>query len=126
MSKIGVVFAIVLLAGYVQAGERLTGDELRQFYTDTTLFNVHPKLGPGKTYFGPDGGVHSKSESGKERIGKWWIESGSDKRCIRWDNKNEDFCHYTERNDNGTHTLVHGRDGKRLVEIKSTQKGNRL
>ncbi len=122
------IFALVSLAavGTAQAGERLGNDELKSYYTDQTITNVHFKLGPGKAYFGPDGSVHSKSDNGNERIGKWWIDEGSNKRCIRWNNKNKDFCHYTERNADGTHTLIHGKNGKKIVEMKSTEPGNQL
>ena len=118
--------SMIFMVASIHAGERLTSDELKSFYTDPTISGVHFKLGPGKTYFSPDGAVHSKSESGKERIGKWWIDDDSNKRCIRWNDKNNDFCHYTERNGDGTHTLIHGKKGKKLVEITSTQKGSHL
>lgn len=126
MRKIVYVAAAMLSLSSVHASERLSSDELKAFYSDATISGVHFKLGPGKTYYGLDGSVHSKSKSGKERIGKWWVDEGSGKRCIRWNNKNKDLCHYTERNGDGTHTLVHGKNGKRLVEIKSSQQGNHL
>lgn len=126
MQKIGLVVAVSLFVGPVHAGERLTSDELKAFYTDTTIFAVHFKLGPGKTFFGAYGSVHSKSDSGSQRIGKWWIDEDSDKRCVRWNDESKDFCHYTESNGDGTHTLIHGKKGSRLVDIKSTQKGNQL
>ena len=126
MSKILIALGLVLVNGSALAGERLSSSELKDFYTDTTIHGVHSKLGPGKTYFGADGSVHSISESGSERIGKWWIDEASDKRCIRWNNKSKDFCHYTERNSDGTYALIHGKKGKKLVEIASTEKGNKL
>lgn len=126
MRKIFGLAFIPFVVGTAYAGERLSGDELSSFYSDTTISGVHFKLGPGKTYFSADGAVVSKSESGTERVGKWWIDEGSNKRCVRWDNQSKDLCHYTERNGDGTHTLVHGKKGKKLVEIKSTQKGNHL
>ena len=126
MKKIVCAVVTMLSVCSAHAGERLSSDELKAFYTDTTISVVHFKLGPGQTYFGADGSAHSKSDSGNERIGKWWIDEGAGKRCIRWNNKNKNFCHYTERNGDGTHTLVHGKNGKRLVEIKSTQQGNQL
>lgn len=126
MKKAVCIVLLPLLAGAAHAGERLTGDELKSFYTDTTISGVHHKLGPGKTYFGPDGKVQSKSESGTERVGKWWIDESSDKRCVRWDDQDKDLCHYTERNGDGTHTLVHGKKGTKLVQIKAAQKGNQM
>jgi len=126
MKKTICAVATMLSVCSAHAGERLSSEELKVFYTDTTHSGIHHKNGPGKTYFAADGVVHSKSNSGKERIGKWWIDEDSSKRCIRWNHKNKINCHYTERNEDGTHTLVHGKKGKRLVEIKSTQKGNHL
>ncbi|MES9863140.1 MAG: hypothetical protein ABW157_06455 [Candidatus Thiodiazotropha sp. LLP2] len=45
---------------------------------------------------------------------------------LKGDHKNKKGCHYTEVNKDGTHTLVHGKKGKILVEIKSIEKGNKL
>lgn len=120
------IFLLLSTIGITYAGERLNNDELKSFYSDKTLSGKHHKLGTGKTYYGQDGSVHSMSDKGKERIGKWWIDEKSNKRCIRWDHKNKDFCHYTERNDDGTYTLIHGKNGKELVQIKSSQDGNHL
>jgi len=126
MRKIVYFAAAMLSVSSVHAGDRLSADEAKAFFSDTTIFAVHPKHGPGKTYFGPDGGVQSKSDNGTERVGKWWIDESSGKRCIRWNNEDKNFCHYLERNADGTHTLIHGKNGKRLVEITSTKKGNHL
>lgn len=123
---VALLFLSFACVANVNAGERLTNDELKEFYTDKTLTGVHFKLGPGKTYFGADGSAHSKADSGNERIGKWWIDEDSNKRCIRWNGKNKDFCHYTERNDDGSHTLIHGKNGKRLVEIEKAESGNQM
>ena len=61
--------------------------------------------------------VRSVSAIGEERAGKWWIDEGTDMRCLRWSDKREDFCRYTEKNQDGTHTLAHPKSGKKLVEI---------
>jgi hypothetical protein len=126
MGKIVYFAAAMLSVSSVYAGERLSTDESKAFYSDTTIFAVHPQLGPSKTYFDPDGSVQSKSDSGDERVGKWWIDESSGKRCIRWNHENADQCHYIERNADGTHTLIHGKNGKPLIEITSTQQGNHL
>lgn len=126
MKKFVCVFTLLVAAGVAQAGQRLSNDELKAYYTDQTVTAVHFKLGPGKTYFGADGRVHSKSDNGNERIGKWWIDEDSNKRCVKWDSEKKNFCHYTERNADGTHTLIHGKNGKRIVELKSTQQGKQL
>ena len=70
--------------------------------------------------------VRSVSASGEERAGKWWIDEGTDMRCLRWSDKREDFCRYTEKNQDGTHTLAHPKSGKKLVEIAGTLDGNQL
>jgi hypothetical protein len=126
MSKVVCLFVSLAAVVTAQAGERLSNDEMQSYYTDRTVNTVHFKLGPGKTYFGSDGSVHSKSDNGNERIGKWWVNEDTNKRCVRWNNENKDFCHYTEKNPDGTHTLVHGKNGKKIVEMKSTQQGNQL
>jgi len=118
--------ALLLLASIAHAGARLTGDALKAFYTDKTLTSVHHKKGPGKTYFSADGTVHSKRDRGEQRTGKWWIDDATDKRCLRWSNHNKDFCHYTQSNGDGTYVLIHGDNGKRLVEISETVDGNAL
>jgi hypothetical protein len=126
MKKTICVFVSLVAIGIAQAGERLSNDELKSYYTDQTINAVHFKLGPMKAYFGADGSVHSKSDSGNERIGEWWIDEGSNKRCVRWNGNNKDLCHFVERNADGTHTLIHGKNGKKIVEMKSTQHGNQL
>jgi hypothetical protein len=83
---------------------------------------VHFKLGPGKSFYGEDGTMISHSESGTKRQGSWSVEG--DKRCADLGGKNK--CHYVERNDDGSHTLIHGKKGKRLVEFSSCESGNTL
>ncbi|MCW8930751.1 MAG: hypothetical protein OQL19_10980 [Gammaproteobacteria bacterium] len=124
-SKISILL-IILACSNAYAGDRLKGDELKEFWTDKTIIGVHHKMGAIKTYHSEDGSVHSKSSSGAVRNGKWWIDESSNKKCIKWDHKNKKGCHYTEVNQNGTHTLVHGKKGKKLVEIQSSEKGNKL
>jgi len=125
MQKVILFFAATMIVGIAHAGKRLTGNELKSFYTDTTLSGVHFRFGQSKTYFAPDGSVQTSSDGKGNTVGKWWIKA-PDKRCIRWNHKNKDLCHYTERNSNGTYTLVHGKSGIKLVEINSAQKGNQL
>ncbi len=120
------IFLVALSIGYANAGERLKGDELKEFWTDKTIIGEHHKMGPIKTYHAADGRVHGNSSTGAVRNGKWWIEESSNKKCIKWDHKNKKGCHYTEVNKDGTHTLVHGNNGKKLVEINSTEMGNKL
>jgi len=122
MKKMLLIAVTFLMIGTAQAGERLNNEQLKALYTGKTLVNENLKLGPVNTYFADDGTVHSKAKSGKERIGKWWIDG--DKRCIRWNNKNKDFCLYTEKNDDGTHSMV--KNGKAVVIIKETLDGNQL
>jgi len=126
MRKLLYLVAALMFIGAAHAGEQLNSAELKTFYTDKTVTGVHFKRGLSNTYFGIDGSVQSKSENGTERVGKWWIDEDSSKRCIRWNHKDRDFCHYVEKNEDGSHTLIHGKKGKRLVEIQSTQDGNHL
>lgn len=114
----------ILLIGGVQAGERLNDAELKDFLEGHTVTGIHHKRGVSQTFHATDGTVQSKSEDGTERTGKWWVEDG--KRCIRWNHETKDRCHYVERESDGSHALVHGSKGKRLVEIRSTAPGNQL
>lgn len=126
MKRTFVMGLCALLALPVMAGERLSNEALKALYTGKTLTTVHFKLGPGKTYFAADGSVRSVRESGNERVGKWWIDEAANMRCVRWDGDGKDLCHYTEKNEDGTHTLVRSKDGKRLVEILSVAEGDQL
>ncbi len=109
-----------------QKDNQLSVEELKSFYTDKTTINVHHKRGPGKTYFGADGSLHSISDMGEERVGKWWIDDQLGMRCISWNNSSKNFCHHTVRNEDSTHTLIHRRSGAKLVEIKENIRGNQL
>jgi len=123
MKKLMCIFVILFSVGIAYAGEQLGSDELKSLLTGKTVTGEHFKHGLTKTYYSADGRVKSKSESGVERVGKWWIEEESNKRCIKWDHKNKKFCHYIEQNEDGSHTLIHGNKGKRLVEFKSIKEG---
>ena len=126
MMKLTSTIAAALLASIAHAGDRLSSDELKSFFTDKTISGKHFKLGNVRTYYGPDGKVHSKAADGSERVGKWWVDENAGKRCIRWNHMSKDLCHYVERNNDDTHTLVHGKNGKTLVEIQSAEDGNQL
>lgn len=126
MNKIIYILSMMVMFGTATAGEQLSGDELKAFFTDKTIVGVHFKSGSGKTFYGSDGKVKSQSDNGKTRSGKWWIEEGSNQRCVRWDNKPKDLCHFLERNGDGSYTLIHGKKGKKLVEISTTLDGNQL
>lgn len=114
----------VLAVSVAHAGERLNEAELKEFYEGNTVSGVHKTRGMTHSYYAADGSVQSKGEDGTKRSGKWWIEDG--KRCVRWDHKAKDFCHYVERNDDGSYALVHSSKGKKLVDIRSRARGNTL
>ena len=126
MKKIVIACMCAVLATPAVSGERMSNEEMKTFYSGKTLTAIHFKNGPGKTYFGADGKAHSMSDGGIERIGKWWIDEDRNMRCVRWNSKNKDFCRYTEKNDDGTHTLIRPEDGKRLVEFTGSADGNQL
>lgn len=126
MRDIVIAIAALAVAGSVQAGERLEGDALQEFWEGKTIVGEHFKLGPIKTYHAMDGSVHSVASSGKERKGRWWIDESTNKKCIEWSNDGKHRCHYVESNGDGTYTLIHGRKGKRLVEISAVLDGNQL
>lgn len=126
MQKTMIAVLTFTLVGTAQAGERLQGQALKDFWTGNTIVGKHRKLGPIKTYHAADGSVHSVSSAGKERKGRWWIDAASNRKCIEWNNDGKHRCHYTESNGDGTYTLVHGRKGSRIVEISSVLEGNQL
>lgn len=126
MKKIIAISVCGLMAAPVFSGERMTSEEMRAFYSGKTLTTHHFKTGPGKAFFDADGSVRSLSDDGKERIGKWWIDEARNMRCVRWNSRNKDLCRYTERNADGTHSLVRPDDGRRLIEFTSSADGNQL
>ncbi len=126
MKNILIVLVTALTFGSAFAGDRMTNQEMKKFYTGKTISAVHFKKGPGKTYYAKDGSARSLSKSGEKRVGKWWVDEDKNMRCIRWDHKNKDFCRYTEKNKDGTHTLVKPKNGKRLIEFISSKVGEHL
>ncbi len=38
-------------------------------------------------------------------------------RCVRWENKRKDFCHYIEWRDDGAHSLIQFKTDKGLVKF---------
>jgi hypothetical protein len=115
----------LVFPGTAVSGERLSGEELKAFYTDKTMVWTHFRTGAARHYYGPDGTVTMKRD-GEERSGKWWIDRTGTMRCVRWENRRDDRCHYTQRNADGTHTIIHSRNGERIVEIHEALPGNQL
>lgn len=54
------------------------------------------------------------------------VESAYAQMCVQWDNDGKHRCRYTEKNEDGTHTLIHGEKGKVLVESDHNPEGNHL
>ena len=125
MKNVVYVIIVMMFAVAANAGERLNAAQLKEYFTDQTISGESVKHGSVKTYYGADGKVRSVSDKG-ERKGKWWVDEDFNLRCIRWEHKNKNFCHYVEKNADGTHTLVHKRGGERLVEMKTRQAGDHL
>ena len=126
MKKIILIFIAMMIGVTANAGERLKASEIKEVLTDQTFSALHIKLGPAKVYYGADGSVRRVSDDGSERKGKWWVDEDFNLRCVRWDDKDKNFCHYVEKNDDGTYTIVHSKKGTRIVEMKSRQAGNQL
>ena len=120
------MFASTLFALNAFAGEQMSNDEMKAFYTGKTLSTIHHKKGIGKTFFGSDGNVESIKGDRNKTHGKWWVDEYKNMRCIRWDNKDKDLCRYTEKNDDGTHSLIRPKDGKHVVEFTASADGNQL
>ncbi len=122
-------FTILLLLSFTMlayAGERLSNAELKEFYTNKTLKIIHYKLGSGMAYYGADGTVRNIVDSGKERTGKWWIDESENMRCVRWNDDDKDRCNITEKDEDGTYTLIDRKSGKKIVEFVSSTPGNQL
>ncbi|MET0050184.1 MAG: hypothetical protein ABW095_03770 [Candidatus Thiodiazotropha sp.] len=126
MKTITAVLLCAFWCSGVQAGERLSAADLKELYSGKTVTGVHFKHGPGRVYYSEDGSVVSNSDSGKTRSGKWWIDAKTDTRCVRWDHMDKDLCHYTEKNEDGTYSLINAKNGKELVRMNEVQAGNQL
>lgn len=126
MKKIVVACMCAFSTTPAVSGERMSNEELKEFYTEKTLIGIHHKNGPGKAYYGADGTAHVISDAGKERIGKWWIDEPRNLRCVKWSHKDKKNCHITERNGDGTHSLIHRKKGKELVKFIESMPGNQL
>lgn len=106
--------------------QKLSSDEVRVFFSDHTMNGVRLKNSKEfKSYWNPDGTVQWKS-GWNSREGEWWINELNGTRCVKWKTKKRTFCPYLVRNEDGTHSLIHAKNGRRLVTIKSREKGNDL
>jgi hypothetical protein len=124
--KIMIIFFTALFSTTVFAGERLNSQQLKEFFTNKTIIGQHKKFDGIKTYFAADGTVHSITQYGKERMGKWWIEEKNNTRCIKWHHKNKNFCHYAIKNDDGTYKIQHSIKDITIVNITSIKEGKHL
>jgi len=119
------IFTFVL--GPVYAGERLSNDELKSYFTGMTITALHfMRKDSEKFYFGADGIAHKKIGSEEAVSGTWWVDEKLNMICTKWSNKNKTFCLYTEMDNEGHYSQTGTRPGKVLYEIKSRQEGNQL
>lgn len=127
MKKTLYLLVFSLYLGTAYAGERLSNDELKSYYTDVTITAVHfMREEPEKFYFGSDGTAHKRLAGEEPVSGTWWIDDKTNMICTKWNNKNKTFCLYTERDNDGNYNQTGKRPGKILYVIKSRQQGNQL
>ncbi|MBF0266298.1 MAG: hypothetical protein HQL46_13620 [Gammaproteobacteria bacterium] len=106
-----------------KGSERMSNEELENFYSNKTMISIHTEYGPLNVFFASNG----KAQLGKyEFDGSWWVDNKENNVCIEVNINKKVFCHYTVKNPDGTHTIWHARKNKPLVEIKSALDGNKL
>ena len=128
MKKILCLLIFTFIMGTAYAGERLSNDELKSYFTGMTITALHfMRNDPEKFYFESDGVAYKKVGSEAAVSGTWWIDEKSNMICTEWNNKkNKTFCLYTELDNEGNYYQTGKRPGKVLYEIKSRQQGNQL
>jgi hypothetical protein len=102
--------------------QRLNNQELQEFYTNRTLIGEHYRLGKTKGYFAPNGKYKCIFENGKSKSGKWNIED--DRRCFTSGGKK--LCYYTNKNSDGTYSIISIKKDKEICIIHTIEKGNQL
>lgn len=118
----GVLLLALGLASAAHAGERVTGEALKNLHVDKTWDMAHVKQGPGLIYFAPDGAV-TLVRGGQTQAGKWWINDSGDMRCHQFGGK--PICRAYESVGEGRYVSYNEQGGKE-VDIHKVMDGNRL
>jgi hypothetical protein len=127
MKNILYLLIFTIIPGTAYAGERLSNDELKSYFTGMTITALHfMRNDPEKYFFESDGVAYKKAGSEEAVSGTWWIDETTNMICTKWNNKNKTFCFYTELDGEGNYYQTGKTPGKVLYEIKSRQQGNQL
>lgn len=120
--KTGAFVLSLGLAAAAGAGERVTGEALKDLHTGKTWEMAHVKQGPGLIYFAPDGQV-TLVRNGQAQVGKWWINEGGDMRCHQFGGK--PVCRAYESVGEGRYVSYNEQGGKE-VDIHKVMDGRQL
>lgn len=116
MKNIVIATCIAFTSLSAQAGDFLTGDQIKEAFSSRTITWEHMfKNKSGKSYVGDDGTIIGISNDDK-REGKWHIDG--DKWCVSWGK-----CLAIESDGNGGYYKVKG-SSKRVVHITKIEDGN--
>lgn len=86
------------------AAERLSGNELKALITGNTVEGKSMKGVRSKTFFSPDGAVHSERD-GESYQGKWWVDEDG-RRCRQWDGDSAVSCRVILKGDKGNYRVM--------------------
>lgn len=116
------VCCVLALGGAAVAGERVTGDTLRNPRAGKTWDMAHVKQGPGLIYFAADGTV-TLLRNGRTQVGKWWIDDQGEMRCHHFGG--QPVCRHYESVGDGRYVSYNEQGGKE-VDIHKVMDGNQL
>jgi hypothetical protein len=120
--KTGLFTLSLGMAATAGAGERVTGEALKNLHAGKTWDMAHVKQGPGLIYFAPDGAV-TLVRSGQTQVGKWWIDDRGEMRCHQFGGK--PVCRHYEAVGDGRYVSYNESGGKE-VDIHKVMDGNQL
>lgn len=120
--KIGFVALSLGMATAGAAGERVTGEALKNLHTGKTWDMAHVRQGPGLIYFAPDGEV-TLVRRGQTQVGKWWIDDRGEMRCHQFGKK--PVCRNYEAVGDGRY-VSYSESGDKEVDIHKVMDGKQL
>ena len=109
------------------AEEFLSAEKVNEVYSDMTVKGVHLKKGYSySAYFSPEGEV-TQIRDGETVMGKWRIDDEG-RHCIKWKNRDSEFCRHVYDNKDGSYTKVKLKGEKSIPVImhRDFTQGNKL
>jgi hypothetical protein len=110
----------------IQAGDTLSGDEIRELITDKTIQAEHLTKGfTFEVYFDPDGKTAIRKQKGATVTTAYSIKG--DEHCLLWNGGNR--CAKIQDNGDGTYTRINTNGkakGKAVVKWVQFEAGNQL